>query len=46
MKRLDEKKDKILEYYDVGISIRKLAIKYECSFSAMKNHLKKWEVLK
>ena len=46
MKRIDKHKDKIIEYYKVGLSIRRLAVEFECSFQTMKKHLVKWEIFK
>ena len=42
MKRLEDRKEEILHYYDVGLSIRKLSLKYECSFNTMRKHLVEW----
>ncbi len=42
MKRLEDKKEEIIHYYDVGLSMRKLALKYECSFNTIKKHIARW----
>ena len=42
MKRLDDRKIKILKDREDGLSLRNLAIKYETSVNAVISHLRKW----
>ena len=46
MVHLEEKKDKIIEDFNKGLSVVKLAKHYKCSTPTMEKHLKEWGVKK
>jgi len=44
MKHLEANKEKIIEHYEMGLSLRKLAKHHHCSVNTIKKHLKDWGV--